>query len=569
MTKKIRVILSAAVVLLLAIGTVWSASFELKSFQDKFRLISERTTKNDPVSPAGFVANTIESKARIGWNPRNFIRPPIHLPLDGISTLDLIVENVGTDTLFVHSISSGASWLSIDPTSTTMLPGCCPLIVELTVNAGNEETFLVDSVRIQSNDQAGNDDIYVPMHVIVSEHYQEVEFSAVGNPTYYLGVSNTGNLANTNDTLGFYLHQDPNRPNFLYDGSVILGFTSPDGDSLVGRYIFYDDYILPETELSVDTIPGLKTIVVEAEFCPVTPQAPLPWHHQWWYWTIKMKDFIFYSQAPDNKNEQYILLRHLQLYYNPPPDWWEPKDSLPYIPEIYLGMALDIDCPSDSGAWNYAGSYDETRRMTYIQGYGGGANEYYRMAIAQKDQCYDTLHNCEGLMTFCWRDNDNPIYEKDPVYAMHILRNDSAVYPAGGYVDEELYRYMSTPGHILQGDGSPADYNIVTTGKVIPAQSFPPSDTYSVAYVLVVSDEENIDKLNDCVDMVKCGNVNRDHTVSVADIVYFINYLFRGGPEIWKYIGDANADGVSNITDCCYLINYLLIGGPPPKCSSL
>ncbi|MGB2697502.1 MAG: dockerin type I repeat-containing protein [Candidatus Zixiibacteriota bacterium] len=568
MKKKLILALVVAFLIISNTTTMLGEEFEHRVSQS---LPDGKSSNNQLLTPASF-AYSIENKSRIYWSPQAFTYQPIHVPLNSIDTVFITIENMGTDTLYIYSISSGASWLTIDPTLAVFPPGCCPLQVKLIITGGSEEAFWVDSVRIQSNDQAGNDDIYVPMHVIVSDLYQEVEFSEVGNPTYYLGVSNTGNLANTNDTLGFYLHQDPNQPNFLYDGSPIMGFINPDYDSLVGRYIFDDEFLVPATELSVDTFPQLKTIVVKKEFWPVRIQIP-PADQYWPWWKIKEKLYIFYSEegkpesGRDNKNEQYIALEVLTVFYDEPPDWWvevTPPDS---IPETYLGMALDIDCISDSGAWNYPGNYDEPRRMTSIQGYGE-TNEKYRMAIAQKDPCYDTLSG-EGQITYCWRDNHNPAFEKEPVYAMHILRNDSVVYPAGGYVDEELYRWMSTPGHILQGDGSPTDYNIVTTGKVIPAQSFPPSDTYSVAYVLVVSDEENIEKLNDCVDMVKCGNVNRDGQVTIADVVYFINYLFRGGPEIWRYMGDDNGDGVSSITDCVSLLGYLLKGGPPPTCSSL
>ena len=114
-----------------------------------------------------------------------------------------------------------------------------------------------------------------------------------------------------------------------------------------------------------------------------------------------------------------------------------------------------------------------------------------------------------------------------------------------------------------------ADYNIVTTGKVIPAQSFPPVDTYWVAYALAVSDEYNQVHLDSLVDMVMCGNYNRDNTVSVVDIVYFINYLFRSGPEPWMYMGDCNSDGELSISDAVCMIHYVFKGGERPKCASL
>ncbi len=62
------------------------------------------------------------------------------------------------------------------------------------------------------------------------------------------------------------------------------------------------------------------------------------------------------------------------------------------------------------------------------------------------------------------------------------------------------------------------------------------------------------------------GNVNGDDKVSLSDIVYLINYLFKFGPEPIPEagIGDANCDGKVSISDIVYLINYLFKFGPPP-----
>jgi hypothetical protein len=62
------------------------------------------------------------------------------------------------------------------------------------------------------------------------------------------------------------------------------------------------------------------------------------------------------------------------------------------------------------------------------------------------------------------------------------------------------------------------------------------------------------------------GNVNGDDKVSLSDIVYLINYLFKFGPEPIPEtgIGDANYDGKVSLSDIVYLINYLFKFGPPP-----
>ncbi len=63
------------------------------------------------------------------------------------------------------------------------------------------------------------------------------------------------------------------------------------------------------------------------------------------------------------------------------------------------------------------------------------------------------------------------------------------------------------------------------------------------------------------------GDCNNDGAIDASDVVYLINYLFKGGfaPDPLE-IGDANCDGVVEAGDIVYLINYLFQGGDPPGC---
>ena len=63
------------------------------------------------------------------------------------------------------------------------------------------------------------------------------------------------------------------------------------------------------------------------------------------------------------------------------------------------------------------------------------------------------------------------------------------------------------------------------------------------------------------------GDCNGDGIIDLGDVVYLINYLYKGGlpPEPLE-AGDANCDGVVDLGDVVYLINYLFKGGPPPSC---
>ncbi|UCB51706.1 MAG: hypothetical protein JSV10_06880 [Candidatus Zixiibacteriota bacterium] len=64
------------------------------------------------------------------------------------------------------------------------------------------------------------------------------------------------------------------------------------------------------------------------------------------------------------------------------------------------------------------------------------------------------------------------------------------------------------------------------------------------------------------------GDANGDGEVGLSDVVYFINYLYKGGPapqcDPVTDCGDPNVDGVVDVADCLYVINYLYKGGPPP-----
>jgi hypothetical protein len=64
---------------------------------------------------------------------------------------------------------------------------------------------------------------------------------------------------------------------------------------------------------------------------------------------------------------------------------------------------------------------------------------------------------------------------------------------------------------------------------------------------------------------IVCGDANRDGAVSAPDVVYVLNYLFRGDPPPDPYgAGDCNCDGAVNAADTVNLLNYLFRSGPAP-----
>jgi hypothetical protein len=64
----------------------------------------------------------------------------------------------------------------------------------------------------------------------------------------------------------------------------------------------------------------------------------------------------------------------------------------------------------------------------------------------------------------------------------------------------------------------------------------------------------------------KTGDVNLSGAVTSADIIYLVNYVFKGGAPPLPCIaaGDVNCSGQVNSTDIIYLVSGVFKGGPPP-----
>ncbi len=66
---------------------------------------------------------------------------------------------------------------------------------------------------------------------------------------------------------------------------------------------------------------------------------------------------------------------------------------------------------------------------------------------------------------------------------------------------------------------------------------------------------------------VICGDVDGNETVNVLDIIYLIDYKFKGGPApAVMSAADVNSDGSVNVLDIIYMIDYKFKGGPAPIC---
>ncbi|OGC74465.1 MAG: hypothetical protein A2145_05955 [candidate division Zixibacteria bacterium RBG_16_40_9] len=60
-------------------------------------------------------------------------------------------------------------------------------------------------------------------------------------------------------------------------------------------------------------------------------------------------------------------------------------------------------------------------------------------------------------------------------------------------------------------------------------------------------------------DLYTPGDANGDEKISLSDIIYLINYVFKNGPEPIPFFlaGDMNEDGLVNLADIMALVNYI------------
>lgn len=150
-----------------------------------------------------------------------------------------------------------------------------------------------------------------------------------------------------------------------------------------------------------------------------------------------------------------------------------------------------------------------------------------------------------------------------PFGAYIVNDTPSLIDPSAPY--DTLCRYLSVPGWGAEMD-SATDMSILVS--CIELQNVAPTTAVTMKYALMITDlgKADLDTLANQFRRAKCGDVSGDGKVTVSDIVFLVNYLFKGGPEPWLYYCDANGDCQVTVSDVVYLVNYLFKGGAQVKC---
>jgi hypothetical protein len=92
-----------------------------------------------------------------------------------------------------------------------------------------------------------------------------------------------------------------------------------------------------------------------------------------------------------------------------------------------------------------------------------------------------------------------------------------------------------------------------------------PDTVLGDSFTVMVEDLFHADTQTVIVLTYICGDVNRDQLLDLGDVLYLINYLYKGGSEpLPTEAGDCDRDQIVDLSDVLYLISYLYKSGPPP-----
>jgi hypothetical protein len=152
-------------------------------------------------------------------------------------------------------------------------------------------------------------------------------------------------------------------------------------------------------------------------------------------------------------------------------------------------------------------------------------------------------------------------YVGQQIYVRLHYVTDSWTYEEGFYADD-IYPFESYESMVALSDAIPDTFYQITGQE---------QGTYD--YKVRAKDQQNqwgawsnVEEAVVGTEEFTRGDANGDGTITLSDVVFLINYLYKNGPvPDPPAAGDANSDGQTELGDVVYLLNYLFKGGPPPQ----
>ncbi len=349
---------------------------------------------------------------------------------------------------------------------------------------------------------------------------------------------------------------DTNATVVIYDASPVIGWIEG-GDTIMNWSIFGDGFASAEGFKPVSHVPAGSGVDYDSFSCVFTSSdTSVVLEQTWW--------------APHDADSMQFMIQCLKLYTN-----------VGGVTGLIVGEALDIDLVSDSGSDN-GSAFDASRQAIYQFGidYNNDPPDCQSEALR-----YAGIAFIEARRSF----NCPLIDEGGDPYGAYTASNGDYVYPAGGFVAEELYANMiNNEGYNVYTNSNPDSqfvdlHAVMTFATGVDLGIGDTVKYYSVIASTHLTGESEIQRAidegkqwyrnhiqqgyvpEDCGCCNLGGDVDHSGGIDVSDLGYMVDYLFRGGPPPpCDEEGDVDGSGGIDVSDLGYIVDYLFRGGPPP-----
>jgi hypothetical protein len=261
-----------------------------------------------------------------------------------------------------------------------------------------------------------------------------------------------------------------------------------------------------------------------------------------------------------------------------------PYNIATSVTNLAIGEAFDFDVPTDSGTSGNIGGTDPTRRLVYMRGFN---------SLDTVTDCYQNDRRYAGAAMLYTHFKNNIL--DSTLYGGYNAANDSFVYPAGGFVPEQVWANMQATGYSNETRNTDLHSvlvykNVATTGFTLPA-----NDTLTIWTAIAVvrpasgTSANGLDSLKNAIDKAKkwypkvkvtgccigtTGNVNKSvaEGPDLSDLSLLIAYLTQTPKPVLPCLAEANVNGSvtvnPDLSDLSLLIAYLTQTPKPvlPNC---
>ena len=381
------------------------------------------------------------------------------------------------------------------------------------------------TVNLHLNGNSGGYQKDVRLHFVVGASLVKSSYTHIADSCSFT-VSNYGTYGlasgSTSPRGGVGFVYPANDTNNLFQCGLMIGVDSShvsDGIVNLTGNVDIDFVVAPDGNLILSTGGGLGDVETACRFTDENAQHPLG--------ITVQQHSANYSNSPTDS--RYVILQYIIT-----------NSSLISIGGMYVGLYCDWDFPWGSGSSDRS---DFARDLGLGYMWQNGSTKYRGT----------TVLNSEGVQAF------------------YAIRNLNIIYNVAGSLVSEAVKYnFLTHGTVdTAGTGAYDQSYCIATGpfNLAPGQS----DTAAFA---MIGGTDLLSLRNSAVSAHDryvaalgyiCGDADGSAQIDIADVVYFIAYIFSHGPAPSPLAaGDADCDGSISIADVVYLISYIFSHGPQP-----